>query len=752
MPGILLTTGIKYSLNGETWKVSIIDFDAITDSNLPMILSGLQKKNNDDDYNTYNPIATQNITIDIVIDANVLDFVEDFVLAGEGRYYLEILQNPGAFNEVVTFKGRLIINDLEIGDDLKSAVTITAIDGFTLLKNVDFDMFHIDAYIMEVSGVITLKNIIISCLNKIDAVINFKVATDPLVVFSTNYQLNQLWVATDDPMTFMAHMDYWTKVTETEGDVLKKYLPIYTVLEDIFKRYGLRIDYVNGVYYIRSYSSIYNNDFEFFTYAKNGSVLANFIVPFEIDADDDNPMLAAGRHNLTGGVKSVTFKRKKDFINDTNIVTGRIVFEEEQFFATLFEAQTYNFIIRQFQTHTLFNSNFLRKLKLQIKIEIAIGATSYYVDFVKATEYMGYSGLPVNFAAYTLETAETWNDVLCDSWGESSEDWIGIKILPASITETSFLTVTIHYVGYINETGALTGFPGVNTFKSIGELDNIKRTIDSYEEITLSNDTNNYNTYVQEVYASETYVNYKAQGFLADPADGIVGTDGNIYNPLPKHVLAGRFKVLGQDSFSSPDLSLLEEMLKISTPIKKLFIGEIQANSSDFSVLDIISFKANLYIIRSMDVSLFDNKYTLTLHNIGIDDTVVVVPDYPPDPPLINKSGFAGGNVQRPLAFTSTPIYEEFVGVTGVNYVTLAYVFPTATGLERAFFSDRRSVQVWLNGQLQRQVYEAAEFDAHEPQYYIVGSTRRIYFNRTNLSGSCVQVMIHDYFTFGVTS
>lgn len=102
MPGVLLTTGAKYSTNGTQYTVSIVDKDAVLNLNHSMRLRSELYTVNGDDYNIFDNISTVSKEINIYKNTEVLDFMDNLVLNGEGKYYLEVKEQS-----TVIFYGRM---------------------------------------------------------------------------------------------------------------------------------------------------------------------------------------------------------------------------------------------------------------------------------------------------------------------------------------------------------------------------------------------------------------------------------------------------------------------------------------------------------------------------------------------------------------------------------------------------------------------------------------------------------------------
>lgn len=766
MPGIILTTGLKWSNNHIRYEVNIIDYEAVEDVNNIMLLASGTIKQTDEDQNLFCPIGGQIAQIEIFKNSEVIEFIADLAAEGEGRYYLEILKITG---EVSTrlFIGRIIINELEIGDNRGDKIYIEAICGLTLLKSIDFDTFYDDGdndgtpvvySFVSLSRVASVHNYIMALLRKIDVVQKFKEDSDTLLHSHVDIELNEIWTTTDDPLRYIAHFDYFTKfktnpVNNVESiDFLKRtYKNCYEVLEQLLKRYCLRIDIVNDRYVVRSWKSIYENNYtNWHVYRKDNTVvtLGEDQLPIsEIDTMVENPMLQAGRTVLTGGLKSVSFKRQKDHIDEENVPKIDIPFDEEVFVGIGLASDQYYLTMRLWQYHQVLRND--RFLVVDIMVKIEVGSSIKYLKFDYDITYIANEAVTIIQPTYTEVSTPTFNYCICNSYAPSprtTPDIIKIQ-LPINV-DSAFVSVQVNKIGYVDGSGTESTWPGDEGFLTTLEFHNEKYNSEGYEVIKSSNSTKNYNHYSQDILASDTYANYRSKGFIIDP------TNDDPYHELKftqdiKFPLDSNFRIKGQLGFTNADIALLEDMLTIGTPVKYMFFGNIRAKENDIMYMDIIQYKGKDYIIRENTHDFFHNYYSLSLHEIGVTDIIIEEsPDIPTPittPPTNNLSS-AGVTT----SVVNNVTYQEYFNVTD-NYVDVDYVLPVKSGLDRTLAGDQKSIQIWINGLLWYQVYEDSLFTLNNDQFAIVRFSTyfRATFNRTTMRGARIQVRVQNYFEFG---
>ena len=161
------------------------------------------------------------------LDVYTRSFKDELFDSEEGRFYLEILEGGERI-----FFGRILSNGYSEADDPEPEIVLTAIDGITTLKTIN--------YVHPNTGLATLKDIIVKCLNGIDVITKYYSSSDKIIIHSSNLK-NGLG---DDVLTTTLHYDYFF----TFSNNTKKALKYYDVLEEILKRYHLTLKYEDGLY------------------------------------------------------------------------------------------------------------------------------------------------------------------------------------------------------------------------------------------------------------------------------------------------------------------------------------------------------------------------------------------------------------------------------------------------------------------------------------------------------------------------
>jgi len=214
-------------------------------------------------------------------------FKEALIDSPEGRFYLEVRNEDD--NQRLFF-GRIIGNSYQEADEREPEISIEAIDGMTTLKAVDY--IH-----PSVTGYANLKQILIYLLGEIDVIDRYYISTDHVLVYATN--LNNK--TGQDLLQTTYHADYFYE----ENNGIKRYYNCYQVLEEIMKRYNLRIHYQDGFYVVLGKETLYGTTPSYITYDKSGVSQTSTLTQstYELTDDVTSRMLAGGTFYYEPGYK-----------------------------------------------------------------------------------------------------------------------------------------------------------------------------------------------------------------------------------------------------------------------------------------------------------------------------------------------------------------------------------------------------------------------------------------------------------------
>lgn len=285
------------TVNNLSCEVSIYDKLYNSSSNYFKIdrqAGGLTFNYNTDEKNVFNPIDTASVKISLKIsDAAMLSFFNDLTTADEGRFYLEIKQGG------VLFIGKIIVEEMELPDMPEPPFTITAIDGLTDLKAID--------YVHPFNW--TIKDIIISCLNKLDTIYLYG-STEKLLVCQSNI-LADVTFSMTEPFKTIRVEDYFYKF---ENDI-KKPLSCYDVLSELCKRLFCKLSYSGGSYNFFGCEGIFDARVgSYIYYNKTGGVVSGTSPANSVQAID-NFALYGGAYRWQSPFNKIIYNTSKEFSN-----------------------------------------------------------------------------------------------------------------------------------------------------------------------------------------------------------------------------------------------------------------------------------------------------------------------------------------------------------------------------------------------------------------------------------------------------
>jgi hypothetical protein len=309
------------SMYNYQYEVNIYD-DDYTGSVLPITLSPdiiFESHGNDRDHNEIITTGSATITV-LMIGENEEDLIDDILAADEGRFYLELKHN-----QFKVFFGRIMSNGISIQDEVQPAVTLQAIDGLTLLKDTDY--VHPD-----VNQFVSIKDIFVYILNQVDVIDKYYVATDGIIYMASKLEVNDPTFSGSVIYEIIKHNDYFYTLENNT----RVPLSCWDVLEELLKRYNMRLVYSFGLYKILG-KEIYlsSNTLQQTLYRKNGTGITPIITFPVIDIlGNDTRALAGGTYYFEPGVKKVTIVTDKNYVNK-NLADGKWWYQDDDTYQTL---------------------------------------------------------------------------------------------------------------------------------------------------------------------------------------------------------------------------------------------------------------------------------------------------------------------------------------------------------------------------------------------------------------------------------
>jgi hypothetical protein len=718
--GVLFTTGLKYAYD-RAYKVDIIDKDAATDNNALFQLRSDSFDVNDEDYNLVSHIAPVSYVIEAFQTPALISFINDFIENGEGRYFLKLSDSIGK----VFFFGRLIIDSIEIGTEKLDTIRFTAIDGLTLLKNIDFEI--VDGSIKTIFGIIH------QCLKKLDKWA-LHGATDAWLITSTKFYLNDPTFTPNvsEPLNAIGHYGYWQK-----GENKKS---CWDVLSEILKRYGLRLDSVDNRYYVRFTKLIYTNVTNYKPYDKNGNLLTG-VLHFGQNFNAINTFGRNGKYHLSGGVKAVTFKRQKEFIDARNIVRKIAPYGVQEWIG-YYESVGAELIIKFRQNSGLPFTH--REARLTILIELQGETETKYIQLKNPITYMQSEALGIITYEHQEPTTTVNNDVRI----KLDSDTSAARVFSVKPKLTGKVRVRCYavFVGFYDAINNQLSTNGSTTNITCEILDQAKDTTE-FELVTERNTTNNYTDSIIELMATDTNCNKLSIGYLTSSAIQA----NNYTTDVIISSLKNKFATEDIYTYDYVDRAILNDFLRFLTPVKKMYFGTINLKDRrPITVLDTFTYGGEIFMVKSVKQSIFDYHANVVGVKIGVKPIVPIeVPPTKEPPNHLPDLGGLWGSKSGINGTTEEPYFEEFLNVTGNEVTFTNYSLPITLvpGEARTYPSMKKSIEIHVDDSLFYMVNLESELKARDSSYITLGNNK-IKFSRP-LDGSRVTIKIHNYIKFG---
>ena len=236
----------------------------------------------------------------IYIDSNeLLALFEDFISAPEGRFHLEVRRGS-----TLLFFGRIIVDAMALDDAFEPSFTFMAIDGVTLLKNVQYSITT------ATNKLANIKDIIVNCLNLNDVVTKMYSGTARLVVIASNLQFDDAYFDGEGFYNHACLHDYFFTLEKNSEERLKA----WDVLVEVLNRFGLNMRYWKGAYYV--FGCEYPAEMYNYVkgYDKNGDNIGTVTLATS-SLTIDNMSLTGGKYYFENGLKQVQINAKKEFAN-----------------------------------------------------------------------------------------------------------------------------------------------------------------------------------------------------------------------------------------------------------------------------------------------------------------------------------------------------------------------------------------------------------------------------------------------------
>ena len=307
--------------NGYVYEVNIYD-DDYTGAVSEIVLSPdiiYETHGNDRDH--FETIYTASATISVLLQSETeVGFIDDLINSNEARFYIEL-----KFNEFDVFFGRIISNGISIEDRLRPFVTLQAIDGLTILKDLPYTHPVVNQFVR-------LKDIFIHILKQVDVFDKYYGPSDAILYIASKLTVDDPTMASNVIFDCVSYNDYFYTI-ENEDKVP---LSNWDVLVELLNRHNMRMVYGNGIYKILGKEiQLSSNTLQEKLYYKDGSGITPIITFPTIDLlGTDTRALAGGTYYFEPGVKEVTISTDKRF-NNKNLSDGKYWYHDDDTYQTL---------------------------------------------------------------------------------------------------------------------------------------------------------------------------------------------------------------------------------------------------------------------------------------------------------------------------------------------------------------------------------------------------------------------------------
>lgn len=662
----LQTQGV--SINGEDFWVKIIDTDydgEYMDMSVgPNIL--IETQGNDRDLTEH--IFTTTATIDLFINTEQAgDFFDDLVSSPEGRFYLQI-DFQSDTNKY--FLGRILSNGISIEDRKQPFCKLQAIDGLTLLKEIEF--------VPEEGYNNKMISIILNCLNNIDVIDKFFTASDTVIEAVTCLSANHAYFAADPYILKILRYNYYFFDVENKA---RNNWSCWDVLEEMLKRHMMTISYYKGQYFITGKDIFLSaSTKQYIEVTKDYTITTSTWSGFyNIDIHDtvggNQPYaLSGGTYYFEPGIKSILMTTKPDWAN-ANLSWG-LFWDKTN---TTYSDMGLMLGGTQYQTF----------LKVKVPNQFTPAQTTPPVQdpalryfkikfYFKALEWNGgdidyptFDGLPNNQVSSHIFLENAWNDPAREFVNEATETAVEVLfryqnnnleygmnfIFPLFAIDTE-LQFRNEFIGFYDEnfnliTSLAPGLSGFNyeITQEFGQYPTAKPDVIKFSAQT---DTEDVEKKQIDIYAPNTY---------GQPFVKAILWNENVANNAVNSEL---WRFDSGDSYEGLEYAILRNYMRLFGPKQKYLDIGLNMTVIVPAIYNRLEYRNEYFICT---------KVSWDVHQATANITGIRIPTTEPnitvnlEAPPTNEFYLALDNPETPIfaragGSIGTIIYTEFTGVT----------------------------------------------------------------------------------------
>lgn len=332
-------------------------------------------------------------------------FLNEILDYQQSDFFVEISQSTDGTTYSPYWRG-ILLQDQILTDDISRpfVITLTAVDGLSLLKDVQYNIAN--TITLGISR--TKINDIIRQSLQLGLATEMWSDTDPFLSTTVNWWENSLtYSATGDPLEdLFFDVDAYKELVEVFGTYrVSGFLSCYDVIRQFCQVFMMRIYMADGRYYLEQVSERANSNIKRVVYDKSGTELSALLTNFDIvlDGTRDSARLAGNQFAYFPAVKRVkaiqnfyptTGNQQSQFVTltpDLSLISSVRdwgVFDEEVFFVTGNVPNALSFLT-EFSGSVVWTPvgitftglvSWYYEVRVKIELDDVNSATNYYWD------------------------------------------------------------------------------------------------------------------------------------------------------------------------------------------------------------------------------------------------------------------------------------------------------------------------------------------------------------------------------------
>jgi len=674
-------------------------------------------------------IKTTNYTCTIFVNSeDTRAFFDALIEAEEGQFHLVVYRSS-----TLLFKGRIIADSMMLDDTHDPMFTFKAIDGLTLLRNVDYDTTLTPATPASV------RYVILNCLAQSHVVQTMYDDADDLLCIASNLQFDDPYY---DGVSFYENAYTPLYYYKLDGNKVEK-MKAWDVLTEILSRFGLNIRYYKGVYYVFSAEFPGETWNAANGYTKDGTGTAILLPGTPVNIDN---LVAynGGKYQFENGLKSVQISAKKEYANayfgETQIWPKS--YTSYQNIGTFINGKEYKALITLDVTKLMLSATGPYPPFFSCKMWIKeTNLSTLAVTYLRTTPQLTKHGFVTIYTLNNVGGTEDYNELAYILQTGKAE----LQFKVASAAYDRKIEIKFQFYQYLKyDYTVISGSPNVseldyNYYVKAGE-EPLSEAKDIYFQAKV--DTNNTKTRNINILASDYYGNDLGKVFFWDGSGSIVKSNN-------------RWRYANTESWEPLEPTICRKILeyneanlvKLLIPCKMPYVTSENSSMPTVYVNRFI-YKSETYFTTGIEIDHFNDIIRLSGVKINAK-TSKTVTAYNVRANVTNPQGKeTAGDTSN---FGSYNEYQK--GKTEVHVMDVVgddlqidYEIPTGS----SFISIRQSIRVYVDGVRWRHV-ETLVTDNANRATYTLDDDGLIVFHPA-IPNKKVIVDIENYFETGIST